>query len=283
MKYIFTISTGIYCNHFENFKNTINNFYPNDKKKLIVFSDQLNDYDKINIGNTYIEIISIPSIVYTSILLNKFNFIIWYCKEHNINDNELIYYFDIDTYFYTDINIGLHYLNNYINEHDAVIFSNHPINLINKMYDYRRYVHGYIYEENDNGIQSNVFNDYSFAKYDLINKDCITSFFAGTLENIIKLNNKFNDIYYSILKNDRAIPNYCDEDIVNYIWLKQLLNEYDEYVYVTDINFINISNLDLYDNKRYIVFDGEFKISLKFSEQLLCCQKYNLNKKLKLR
>ena len=151
------------------------------------------------------------------------------------------------------------------------------------MYDYRRYVHGSLYEGNDNGIQSNVFNDYSFTKYDLINKDCITSFFAGTLENIIKLNDKFNDIYYSILKNDRVIPNYCDEDIVNYIWLKQLLNEYDEYVYVTDINFINISNLDLYDNKRYIVFDGEFKISLKFSEQLLCCQKYNLNKKLKLR
>jgi hypothetical protein len=284
MKYIFTIASGIYHTHFENFKNSINNFYPNDNKKLIVFSDQLKEYNNLIIGNTCIEIISIPSFVYTSILLNKFNFIIWYCKENNIDLNELIYYFDIDTWFYDNAEIGLQYLDNYINEYNTVIYSSHPINIINKLYGYEYYIHGHIYNKNDNGIQSDIFNDYLFYKNDLLNKDCIASFFAGTLENIIKLNNKYNEIYYSILKNDRVIPNYCDEDIVNYIWLKQLLNEYtDKYVYVIDKNLINISNLELYNNKNYIVFNDKFKISSDYSKYLICCQKYNTDKKIKLR
>ena len=132
MKYIFTIATNIYIEYFENFKNSINNFYTNEDKTLIVFSNKLQEYNNCQEGKTKIKIISIPNLLYTSILLNKFNFIEWYCENNNIKENEIIYYFDIDTLFYNN-ELGQEYLQNIINENkDKVIFSEHPISLINK-------------------------------------------------------------------------------------------------------------------------------------------------------
>ena len=46
MKYIFTIATNVYAEYFENFKNSINNFYPNDDKTLVVFTNELSEYNK---------------------------------------------------------------------------------------------------------------------------------------------------------------------------------------------------------------------------------------------
>ena len=277
MKYIFTIATNVYTEYFENFKNSINNFYPNEDKTLIVFSNKLQEYNNFQIDKTLIKIINIPNLLYSSILLNKFNFVIWYC-ENNIKEDQLIYFFDIDTWFYNDNEYALNYLDETINEHkDLVIFSNHPYNLSSKKKQIPLYVHGKIYNPNYlEPIYSNVFDDYSFSNYKLLYKDCITSFFVGSINSIIKLNNKYTNYYRQFLHNDRVIPQYCDEDIVNYIWLKQLINESDnEYIYVTDENIINMYQ-DI-SNKEY---SKDISLDDDDIKYLICNQKYDVDKKL---
>lgn len=248
MIYIFTLATNIYCKFFENFKNSINNFYPDKDKKLIVFSNSLQEYNKFQIQNTIIEVIDIPNILYTSIEMNKFNFILWYCKNNNIHDDEIVYYFDIDTYFYKNLEAQNLLLQEIKDKSNLVLFSNHPTNINNKYNDndITFIVHGYINEFNDNGLQSSLYKDYSFVQNNLKNKDCIASFFVGSIKSIKLLNQIFNRYFKNILKFDRVLPLYFDEDIINYIWLQQLTNKISEqYVYVSENNFININKNEI--------------------------------------
>lgn len=284
MKYIFTIATNIYIEYFENFKNSINNFYTNEDKTLIVFSNKLQEYNNCQEGKTKIKIISIPNLLYTSILLNKFNFIEWYCENNNIKENEIIYYFDIDTLFYNN-ELGQEYLQNIINENkDKVIFSEHPISLINKNLNSYIFCHGYLQNFGDNNTpQSKVLNDYSYTTpIYLLNYDIITSFFAGTLQSIKTLNIKYTEIYKDIMHNDKVVSNYYDEDICNYILLKELRNEYDvEYIYknTNEFNLININSIDLNNIMQCCFLGQTFNINNEHSKYLICNQKYNVNRK----
>lgn len=275
MKYIFTIATGVYYEFFNNFKNSINNFYPNEDKKLIVFSNKLQEYNNWKIGNTFIEIIDIPNMLYTSINLNKFNFIEWYCESKHVNDNDLVYYFDIDTYFYKDSINSQNILDNIIKEHNnSVIFSNHPYNLFIKNKNIGMYLHGLI--DNKNFVPPTlpkIFNDYSFAKYNLWCRDCITSFFVGKLSSIKKLNKKFIDYYKEIIHTDKVLPEFREEDIVNYIWFKQLINDITEqYIYVTDDSLINCI-YELENKTQIYAFDQLIDID---NYDFICNQKYNV-------
>ena len=284
MKYIFTIATNVYAEYFENFKNSINNFYPNDDKTLVVFTNELSEYNNYQIGKTLIKIISIPNLLYTSILLNKFNFIEWYCNDNNIKDNQIIYFFDIDTLFYDDNQIALNHLDNLLeNNKDKVIFSSHPNNLINKHLGTTIFTHGFLKEFSDNGAQPKIFNDYSFTtpQY-LLNYNIITSFFTGTLFAIKQLNIKFIEIYKNIMHTDRVICNIQEEDICNYILLKELRNEYDiEYIYknTNEIYFINF-NEETINNKTYFYkFDYDFDMYEEYYKYFICNQKYDTSRK----
>ena len=281
MKYIFTICTNIYTEYFENFKNSINNFYPHDDKILIVFSNKLQEYNNYQIDKTLIKIINIPNLLYTSILLNKFNFIIWYCENNNINENEIVYFFDIDTYFYDNEN-AYQYLDNDIKENiNSVIFTHHPLYIYNHYTNSAIYVHGFIENYFDKNYKySKAFNeDYSFSNYNLWCKDCITSFFTGTLKAIINLNNIYTKYYIKDLSENRVIPTYCDEDIINYILLKQLIEEINEqYIYITNnIINLNIESINIYN--KFCYFDTNFEIPEDMSKYLICNQKYNSDKK----
>ena len=282
MLYIFTIATNQYSSFFENFKNSINNFYPQENKKLIVFSNKLQEYNNITIGKTNIEIISIPDLLYSSILLNKFNFINWYCKDHDIPDNQIIYFFDIDTYFYNN-EFGQKYLKQELENHlDLVLFSSHLYNLVNKNEDlgYYVFVHGFFNNRNDNGgIQPQIFNDYSFTKYKYLpNQDIITSFFCGTINSIKNLNNKYTELYKEILHSDRILPNYLDEDICNYILLGQLLNKLDKsYIFVPENNLINFNVEELDNKNRYKYNTYDNLIKEEYNKYLIINQKYNIS------
>ena len=282
MKYIFTIATNVYTEYFNNFKNSINNFYPDDDKTLIVFSNKLQEYNNYQIRKTLVKIISIPNLLYTSINLNKFNFIEWISKKYGLNENTLIFFFDIDTWFYDNNKFALDNLNNIIETNkDKVIFSNHPYNLNIKQNELPMYIHGYINNENYmDPIEPKIFDNYSFAKYDLWCKDCITSFFCGTLKAIKELNIVFTNYYKEIIHSDRVIPQICEEDIVNYILLNQLINEIDkEYIYVTDDSIININTNNI--NDKTITDDNERNILV--YNKLICNQKYNVNIKSKVK
>ena len=276
MKYIFTIATNVYTSYFENFKNSINNFYPGEDKTLIVFSNKLQEYNNWQIGNTKIEVISIPNLFYTSINLNKFNFIEWYALNNNLDDDQLVFFFDIDTYFYHKTDYNFDNLNRIINYHQtSVIFSNHPFNLYIKQNNIAMYMHGYIYNKDFiDPIEPKIFSDYSFSEHNLWCQDCITSFFCGTIKSIKNLNTIFTNYYKDIIHSDRVIPQICEEDIVNYIWIKQLLYQIqNQYIYVTDEPIININANDIANINKTSVFKGcDIDGSL-----LIVNQKYNVD------
>ena len=280
MKYIFTIATNVYTEYFDNFKNSINNFYPDDDKTLIVFSNELQEYNNYQIGKTLIKIVSIADLLYTSILLNKFNFIEWYALDNKLDNNQLIFFFDIDTYFYNNCEYVQNELENIINEHiDSVIITNEPDNLYIKQNNIDRFMHGYVYNDDDLNIKEPcIFSDYSFAKYNLFYRDCRTSFFCGTIKSIKNLNLIYTEYYKKILKADRLIPCMCDEDIVNYIWLKQLTGEIiEQYIYVTDNSIVNINKKEI-NNKDYYVnmseIDDQIKLNEEYMKFLIVNQKY---------
>lgn len=281
MKYIFTLATNGYAEYFENFKKSINNFYPNEDKTLIVFSNKLEEHNEWQIGNTKINIINIPNLLYTSIVLNKFNFIEWYAIINKLDDNQLIFFFDIDTYFYNDCEHAQNELTNIINEHiNSVIFTNELDNLYIKQNNINRYMHGYVYNDDDLNIKEpKIFSDYSFSDHNLWCRDCRTSFFCGTIKSIKKLNIIYTEYYKEILHTDRIIPYIYDEDMINYIWLKQLIGEINEqYIYVTDNSLININKKEI-DNKNYYINTSDINDQIKLNEEyvqfLICNQKYD--------
>ena len=276
MKYIFTIATNVYTEYFYNFKNSINNFYPGEDKTLIVFSNKLQEYSNWQIGNTKIEVISIPNLFYTSINLNKFNFIEWYALNNQLDDDQLVFFFDIDTWFYDNNKFALNNLNNIIETNkDKVIFSNHPYNLYIKQNNISMYMHGYIYNKDFiDPIEPKIFSDYSFSEHNLWCQDCITSFFCGTIKSIKNLNIIFTNYYKDIIHSDRVIPQICEEDITNYILFKQLLGEINkQYIYVTDDPIININANDINNSSQTSVLGGcNIDVSL-----LIANQKYNVD------
>lgn len=278
MKYIFTIATNVYTEYFYNFKNSINNFYPGEDKTLIVFSNKLQEYNNWQIGNTKIEVISIPNLLYSSLLLNKFNFIEWYALNNKLNEDQLIFYFDIDTFFYHKTDNNFQNLNTITEDHkSSVIYSCHPYNLYLKKNNVPMYVHGHIFNDNyADPVQPSIFADYSFAENELWCKDCLAAFFCGTIKAIKNLNSIYAQYYKEILHTDRVIPCYCDEDIVNYIWLKKLLGEISEqYIYVTDKPIININTNDIANMNKTSVLKGcDIDGSL-----LIANQKYNIDVK----
>lgn len=278
MIYIFTIATNIYTKYFDIFKSTINNFYPEKDKKVIVFSDGLKEYNSFQYDKTIFEIVNIPNLVLSSIYYNKLIFVEWYCLNKNLQDDSIIYFFDIDTYFYNSKK-AQNYLLDCLEQHkDSLIFSHHPITIINlyKTDNIKIFGHGYLVKPGDNGVTTNALDDYSFSKYNLIDKDLIASFFAGTIKSLKNVNLVFRHIHKNILLNDRVISTYPEEDILNFILLKQLIGEINEqYIYVPDKPLITINTENPKDPTKFIHYVANIDIKQEDYDFFLISQKYN--------
>ena len=234
--YIYTIATGEYQYYFNYFIDTIKNFYSDYDKTLIVLSDGLNKYNNMYINKCNIKVKHIYNTHPKLLTINKFNMLEDIIKDEN-TDDDLIFYFDIDTRFgkneYTE-SLMIKRLNN----DNVVNFSRHP----HELYWPEWIIHG------NNGIYND--NKYNF---DTINKSCscfttdkskheiITSFLFTKKQPFIKLNSLVNSYIKEDMKRGVIIP-LVDEDYINYIWYLQYSNQIDErYINVSDNFFITIN------------------------------------------
>lgn len=94
---VYWLGTGIYKGYFNNFIESINNFFPKKKLILKIISDGLDEYEGYHTDHILdTNIIHIPDMPYPLVTLLKLQWISW-----NMKDDRFYYfwYFDSDTVF----------------------------------------------------------------------------------------------------------------------------------------------------------------------------------------
>lgn len=92
---IYYISTGNYKNYFPKYLSSINNFFPQFEKDLLILSDGLKEYDGKEINNCNIKVIHIEDFPWPLNTLLKTQYFSKYKLE-----NEIICYFNGNAVFY---------------------------------------------------------------------------------------------------------------------------------------------------------------------------------------
>ena len=85
------LATSVYKNYFENFLNTVNNFFPNDNKTIIAISDGLTEYDNKSFDNVMVHVKYIEDMPYPIIPMLKLRHVTKYTKGY---DFDYIFFFN---------------------------------------------------------------------------------------------------------------------------------------------------------------------------------------------
>ena len=260
---IFTIFTNIYKDYFDNFVNSLNLFFPGEKKELCILSDGLKDKNDIFIGDVHVIVNEIIDLPYPYINMNKFQFINEYNKKMNF---DYIAYFDADTIFFEKDTKFWQILKDEIKTNKIVI-SRHPFftdaqvnTIVHNMTNFMMVGDPYVY---DRPIRNHDDLTYTNGKFIDENKTwLITSFFIinkellnNYAEKIKKLIRKCNVEFALMLK-------FSDESHFNLMYYFDYLNNEVENKYVI---------------KDYITIRKD--VPIENDSQMFLCQKYNMESK----
>ena len=263
------LATSVYKNYFENFLNTVNNFFPNDNKTIIAISDGLTEYDNKSFGNVIVNVKYIEDLPYPIIPMLKLRHVTKYTKGY---DFDYIFFFDSDTIFFEMPNDFWDNLKS-IMDQNKLIMSRHPHYLYNpNMYFNEVFVIkdskscGYIDDESINENKTYV----------------ITSFFGGKYNVFEKYDKLVYDMIGKDLGNIRKLPWFVDEAYMNKINIDENFKDNQESIYIdnfitiTPYTFgaeINKSSNDIYHNN-FTEYPNIF-INQKYSVELKDAKKFN--------
>lgn len=210
---IFTLVTGPYNAYFSNFLNSIGNFFPDNKKRIHIASDGLNEYNGKSFENLSVENIEVTHIIdlpFPLIPIQK----TYMQKNYVTLDMDYVFYFDIDTIFLNRDNSVWEFLFNQIEVNNSVVLSKHPHhdafpdriwNLVEFNFESKAYI------PNDTHTPDTV-NDIDWEKYD---RHIISSFWGGKRENVLKMGEYVNVMFKYDLRIIRYLPKFVDENYIN--------------------------------------------------------------------
>lgn len=249
---IFYIATGTYKKYFNNFAKSLVYLFPNNKKKLIVISDGLKEYDNCKINNIDVIVEDFIDYPYPFINTNKLQIINHYAKKYNIST---IAYFDADTEIIK--NEQENFYDNLLEISKTKFISTIP------PYFIKFNINDLIYAVNNcSFFGSNCkFSDFEFLGIgNLIEKDykwMQTSFFICTYD---ILNNISNKVRQLICYNSRIMGykfNYSEELYVNY------LNLYYPELFHIDYYWYDSNDPNVYNNYT----DKKYRINVFFKQK----------------
>lgn len=240
---IFYIATGVYCEYFPKFLETLPLFFPDIEKRVSIISDALKEYDGYNANNIAIKVIHQLDLPYPIIPLLKTYFI----KTYLPFDSEYIFYFDADTFFLKKDKEYWEQLYNVINMGE-VLLAEHP---------------GKHYPAHELNEESECFIPRGVFFFPII-----SSFFGGKKEKMItfldEVNKKIShDLTYH--KNDHPvhyIPPLFDQDYITKLQLEP--NGLSFYIkYFVSIPWLR-NHLDVVEDN---FIEQKYDISKKFEKK----------------
>lgn len=264
---IFYIATGVYKEYFNKFFETIKYIFPNHKKKkLIIISDGLKEYNNKNVNGFDVIVEEFIDYPYPFININKFQIINSYANKHNI---DIIVYFDSETYFIEKDN---EFFDDLIDKSRKKMISLIPPYFIN--YTFRDFIWGI--NNYSNWGQAHNFEDFSFFyktyDYDTIDtsyKWLQTSFFMCSKDILINVDKILQSMISYNLRVMGCKLNFSDEFYINY------LNRYYDDIFYGDYYC---------DDKEYInKFSSKFFYQKTFTLQKKMTRKFgNVNYNFKM-
>lgn len=224
---IYYICTGIYKNDFERFLLSVRNFFPNNKKKIILLSDGLDHYDKYTDDhNIIVEHHHIDDYPWPIVTLFKMKYM-------------LMFKCDCDYIFYFNANSEILPINDYS------WFDKDKLNLAYHK-DYFSYNQNSCiflepYMDNPNSTSYMGTSDYTYVQ---------GAFFGGPYTEVYKMCEQVNEMI-TIDLNNNIIPRYHDETYLNkYNYLHN--NSYISNVLISQIKY-NINDIKSFDPTQFII------------------------------
>lgn len=228
---VFTIATGEYKRYVEKFLESLENLFPENKKRVHLASDGLTEYNNgtfpekniVNIEVTHIVDMAFPLIPAQKTYLQK---------ECNREECKYIFYFDIDTIFMGMTDEKWEFIFKKIDEGN-IVMSRHP------HYDSpEQKLTWNLVEEN---MESNAYIPEEYDEY------VISSFWCGKTENVLKMCDMVNEKLRRDLLLPRYVPRFIDENYINnIIWLVKIGS-------VKDLKFYESEHLVTLPNKHFTV------------------------------
>ena len=272
---IFVIATGLYKDYFEQyFIKTINRIFQDYVKEIILFSDGLSEYHNKIYDKTIIHVKHIYNLYKFDIQFNKFNFI----KQEidNCNNDDLLFYIDVDSIFNENKFAENYILNNY--QDNNVHITGQPIYYLENLYtpDYDK-IRKQVYENEQ------MYGSFLFTP-DENKAELITSFMYFNKNSFNIFYNEYSKLIIEYLDNQnfpRILPNLNDEGIINYMYNMDIGNISGQELYIT-INLNYNENLEYKNNIIYIPWhnknigiDENCCLYLNYDNYIICNKRIN--------
>lgn len=235
---VFTTATGPYKGFIPNFITSLVNFFPDNKKRLHIFLDDISNlatpHPSIDVIPT--EIIDLP---FPMIPIQK-----TFIQSQRITaDMKYVFYFDIDTIFLCMSNDTFDWLADMV-DRGNVVLSRHP------HYEAREFLLHYLVE---NKPDSKAYIPEEF------NGKIISSFWGGRAKDVLKMCSLVNDMAKYDLWKLRYFPTFVDENYINKI--------------LWDYKKGNLYGIDFYTSEHLITLPGiDFSVD---SPHVFLVQKYD--------
>ena len=235
---VFTTATGPYKGFIPNFITSLVNFFPDNKKRLHIFLDDISNLPTPHPSIDVIpsEIIDLP---FPMIPIQK-----TFIQSQRITaDMKYVFYFDIDTIFLCMSNDTFDWLADMV-DRGNVVLSRHP------HYEAREFLLHYLVENNPD---SKAYIPEEF------NGKIISSFWGGRAKDVLKMCSLVNDMAKYDLWKLRYFPAFVDENYINKI--------------LWDYKKGNLFGIDFYTSEHLITLPGiDFSVD---SPHVFLIQKYD--------
>lgn len=247
---VFTLVTGPYKFFFQKFIESLENFFPENKKRVHIASDGLDEWNNCVIAESNIIDIEVKHIIdlpFPLIPVQK----TYMQKNYTPSDAKYIFYFDIDTISLGQTESTWEFLSNKINDGN-IIMSKHP------HYDAHPDRIWNLIEENKDS-KAYIPEEY--------NGHIISSFWGGRAEDVLKMDDYVNYMFKWDIKNIRYFPKFVDENYINKIIWQTKQGEIQDIKFYNDEHFIAVPDYEYSVETPHIFLLQKYDTSIKNSKK----------------
>lgn len=218
--HVFTTATGPYKAFFKNFFITLNNFFPNNRKILHIYADDISEIKKFTDKDVTIILTKILDLPHPLVALQK-----TFIQKRDIDETmKYVFYFDIDTMFVKKSDEFWNFISDKIDS-DMLIMSKHP------HYDAKPELIENLVEKNKLS-KAYIPEDYHMH--------VISSFWGGKKDIVLKMCNYVNDMLKYDVWALRYLPRFVDENYINKLIWQTKNNEISDLSFYIDEHMVMI-------------------------------------------
>lgn len=262
---IFTLVTGPYTAFFDNFLKSVRNFFPDNKKRIHIASDGLDEFNGVSFPDYNVENIDVVHIIdlpYPLVPIQK----TYMQKNYVTSDMKYVFYFDIDTIFMNASDATWEFLFNKIETEDSIILSKHPHHnafpeLIWNLVEYNTESKAYIPDD--------IHGDVSPMEREAYDKHVISSFWGGKASNVLRMDDYVNAMFKYDLKAVRYLPKFVDENYIDKVIWQTNVGEVTDIKFFIDEHLVMIPGYNFNVEAPHLILLQKYDTSIKNSKKIV--------------